>query len=407
MLNDQQLKVIDLLNQGKNVFMTANAGCGKSYCIEQLQDNMPDTLVYKTSTTGISAININGCTLHSFLGIGLGENTVEFLIKKINWNKEVRNRLMEKKMLIVVDEVSMLSSKLLTKIDLVLKRLRHSNSPFGGIQMLFSADLLQLSPINEEGILENDIFVNYFTTVVLKTNYRQGTDQKYQNILNNLRINKLTTENIIDLQNRNNLHTNGIDYTKICCTNKEVNIINKKYFDMLKTKQVTFAAKYSGKKEYVNDLTQQYKKKEIDILQLKEGLKVMLTRNISQEQGIVNGSIGIITHFQNNLPVVKFDNGVCLVIKAYSHELEVGNNLVASVIQIPLIIAYAFTSHKIQGNTLESAIIDCSNVFCEHQLYVMLSRVKTIDKVFLINFDIKKIKVNEKIVEFYEKLTMK
>jgi ATP-dependent DNA helicase PIF1 len=407
MLDNKQQEVIDLLKQGKNVFMTSNAGCGKSYCIEHIKDEISTKIVHITSTTGISALNINGSTLHSFLGIGLGEGTVEELIKKINYNKKVRERLLIKDILIVIDEISMLSNNLLDKIDLVLKRLRHSNSPFGGIQMLFSGDLLQLSPINEAGILENEIFKNSFTTVILKTNYRQGTDQKYQDILNNLRINKLTEENIEELEKRNNIDIKNLDYTKIFSTNKEINIVNKKCFDKLKTKSVTFNAKYYGKPEYVRDLKKQFEKKDIDILVLKTGLKVMLTRNISPETGLVNGSIGIITHFDTftNSPIVKFENGIESTIIKFSHEIVCGNVAAASATQIPLIIAYAFTTHKIQGNTLDSAIIDCSRVFCEHQMYVMLSRVKTLDKLYLINFSVDKIKVNNEIVEFYGKLS--
>jgi len=403
-LNEQQQNVIDLLRQGYHVFMTAPAGNGKSKCIEQIQENFPDKTVYITSTTGVSALNINGSTLHSFLGIGLGEGDVNFLIKKINTSSAVRSRLVLKDTILVIDEVSMLSGALLTKIDLILKGIRHDNRPFGGIQMLFSADLLQLSPINELGILNTPIFKENFKMVSLTVNYRQETDTTYKDILNNLRMDKLTEENITELQTRNNLDTSTLDYPRIFCTNKEINLVNKRYFNSIKQPEVLFTATFAGKGTHLTDLKQQFKKREIDNLVLKIGTKVMLTKNLNQEAGLINGSMGVIMSFSNGNPVVRFDNGIEILVNKLKHELHVGNNIVATATQLPLIIAYAFTAHKIQGVTLQNAIIDCSNAFCEHQIYVMLSRVKTLDGLFLVNFNKNKIKVNKEVIEFYESL---
>ena len=405
-MNTEQQNIIDLLIKGENIFMTAPAGHGKSRVITELKNNFIGKDIYITSTTGISALNIEGITLHSFMGIGLGDSDESVLYNMVSRRVDLVKKL-QSNFLLVIDEASMLSDKLFNKIDYIFKRLRRNNKVFGGVQVLLSSDHLQLEPINESTFLSNPL-LSEFKIIELKVNHRQQGDKLFQSLLGNLRLNKLTKEDYELLKNKTNSNIDDTSSIKLYCTNKEVLIENEIYLESNKNKEFIYNAAFSGKnKVYVKDLEKQFEARGIKKIILKKDLSVMLTRN-HNSLGLVNGSMGIIIGFsESNLPIVSFthdrdSNDITVVISPVKWELNVNNKLVASATQIPLILGYAFTIHKIQGQTLDNAFIDLKNCFCNHQAYVALSRVKTLNGITLCNF--KNIKVNQKTVEFYNNL---
>jgi hypothetical protein len=224
--------------------------------------------------------------------------------------------------------------------------------------------------------------------------------------LKRLRKNRLTEDDINILEQKSlEATTLSLDdiknKSKIYCTNKEVNAENDHNFKKNMNPSFVFEARYAGSDSYyVNNLKKMYIDKGCDRIVIKVGLKVMLTRNLPKFN-LVNGSIGIVHHFTNdNTPIVLFDKQFVKIDKVLN-ELAINNCTVATALQIPLILAYAFTIHKFQGLTSDSLVIDLKNAFCNHQVYVALSRVKTLDGLILFNFDKDKIITNEFAVRWY------
>lgn len=402
-LDNEQKKVIDLLNEKKSVLLVGQAGTGKSRIIKELINSTNDNIkVFLTSTTGVSALHVGGVTLYSFLGIGLGEGSTEELYLKVKKNKKVREILQNNSTLIVIDEISMLPLVLFEKIDYIFKKIKDKNEPFGGIQMLLSGDFLQLEPINADPVYKSEL-IHSFNFVKLIKNYRQEENSEFQTILTNLRTNCLTDNDKEILKSKTVTTCDDFGPIRIFTTNAAVNNYNAKFLTENKGKGRTFKAKYIGQSIYKSDLQKQFKAKNIDTLVLKENLKVMLTKNLDIEFGLVNGSLGVIKCFVGGLPVVKFDNGIEMCINETTWDSVLDGEKVATAIQLPLIIAYSFTVYKVQGLTLESAVIDLKNCFAPHIAYVAISRVKNLEKLTLINFNPDTVKVNTETLEFYSK----
>lgn len=394
-LNQKQLEAVEKLKQGENVLLIGQAGTGKSKLLKELSTLLPTKNVYITSTTGISALNIGGITLYSFLGIQLGKGSKENIYKMIKM--KASKFLFKKNVVLCIDEVSMLPLELFEKLDYAFKKLLNCEKPFGGIQILLSGDFLQLEPINQELVYKSSL-IGVFKTVILDQNYRQEKDIQFQTLLDNLRFGKMTESDLKMIETASNQVNNGI---QIFCINKDINKVNNKELQALDTQEYNYKATYTGQPVYISQLKKQFETRGIDNLTLKKGLKVMLTRNDSLNN-LVNGSVGVIADFQNGIPVVNFSGVVIPILKA-TWQLDISEKTVATAVQIPLIMAYACSIHKTQGLTFDEATIDLKNAFCNHQVYVALSRVKSLQGLSLKNFNISRVLVNQETVDFYNK----
>lgn len=397
-LDYSQKEVVEAISRGENVIMLAPAGYGKSAVIDTIHTSV-STKVYKTSTTGVSALNIGGVTIHSFMGIGLAKESVDELFKKIPFKK--KKILKQPRMLIIIDEISMMDSLLIDKIDKILKRIRMNSSPFGGVQMLFAGDFYQLLPIEGELLINNKKLLNSFKVMNLKVNHRQSKDQIFQRILGNLRVNKLTEEDLFELSNLTS-KTPFENAINLVSTNGEAVKSNTAYLDSFKEPVTTFKAYYTGERK--RDLETQFKAKDIDILKLKVGVKVMLTSNLDVPNGLVNGSIGIVTNLTTGCATVSFDgvaNRITSNITELYGETLLGSLCVATAQQLPLILANCMTIHKCQGLTFEFLNVDLKRAFTFHQVYVAISRCKSLQGLHLVNFDVDKIKVHGEVQSYF------
>jgi ATP-dependent DNA helicase PIF1 len=397
-LSESQQQALDLILEGKSVFITGSAGHGKSFLINKIRELLPEAIT--TASSGVAALNINGITIHSFLGLGIGEYTPLQSLGKIPFEKKVfiKNKLKT----LIIDEISMISCELLDKINGVLQLINRNKLFMGGVQLIVSGDLLQLGCISDSPIYKSELLKN-LRVLELKTNFRHNTGNEWKNLLLRLRIGEHTQDDIQVLMSRViNKKDIDPDIFAIFPTNSKVNNINNKIFDDISGDIKTFKASYKGDKNLLYDIKKQFKSKDMDILQLKVHSRVMLIRNVSVEQGLVNGSTGVITSFNGKgLPIVLFDNGIKITIEKMKWEREVGLST-CNASQIPLNIAFAGTIHKTQGCTLETAVIDLAGCFCNHQVYVALSRVKTLEGVILLSFDPNKILVDQQIVDYYK-----
>ena len=452
-LSLEQEYALQLVEQDENIFITGSAGTGKTCLIKQIVASTIERkkVIQVCAMTGCAAILLgcHACTLHSWSGIRLAKGSKEEIYDGLKTNKKVIAKW-RKTQILVVDEVSMMSKRLFDILNYIGKRLRNQMSkPFGGLQLIFTGDFYQLPPVASGGSDDNGMFCfeseDWYNTfprdnhIILNTVFRQK-DPVYRNILNRIRIGSIHKEDVQLLNSYVNrtydieAH-NGVVPTKLYAIHKKVEFINQQMFDaleeachefhhILKKDCITYVdsnkpLEYETLSKCKKDLNPKKTEMEFEymltncpcerILYLKKGANVMCTVNLDIEAGICNGSIGIITGFHMNssgnipLPEVLFSNGVRRVIGLKYWQSEEYPTL--AIAQIPLRLAWAMTIHKIQGATLPMAEIDIGHSIFEYgQTYVALSRVQTLDGLYLSGFQPNKIKVNPKVCTFYHSI---
>ena len=424
--DDAYSKVLALLQNGENVFLTGFAGTGKSYILNKLKGKLKKKLTI-TSTTGIAAVNVKGQTLHSWAGVGLCRNTISNTVEKIRGRKTQLSQILKCKIL-AVDEISMLNIEAFEYINEVLQILRESSKPFGGIQVLFIGDFFQLPPVEKnsgDGSFSNERKYCFdspvrqdleLKNVVLKMNFRQN-EENFITALAHMRENQLDNDDIKLLQSRcTDLDTYETNMLHIFSTNEEANRYNSIKFNMIDEPVKIFTAQdgvYRGNKlvsenlteseNYILEIFSKNCRAEKDI-PLKLGAKVMLLINMDFNKGLINGACGFIQRFNENSIEIKFDNSETASIPRHKFEYYYNDRVVAERMQYPLRLAYGITIHKSQGMTLDKLVVDCSRIFERGQAYVAMSRVKTLEGLFIKNFEPEKVLVDSRVAEFYENL---
>lgn len=432
-LSKTQKEAFKLFKENKSLLILGSGGCGKSHLIKTMQEfnseNNKKTM-FLCATTGISSYNINGMTIHSFIGIGTGENDINFLLKRVMKNKQNVRRLCDLDIL-VIDEISMLSASLFEKINMIFQHVRKNKTFFGGIQVIFTGDLLQLNPVFNRNnklydqpedtrlIIESETFNKEFNNknkniIILKENFRQ-TDTKFMEMLLRIREGNQTEDDILLLRSK------CIEFSKeqqkiqdlqpiyLVSSNKKAQFINDSNLIKINNPEITFDATFNNTSQdqnnlLKNELQSQFKQKGIINLKLKKNCRVMLIKNLDTSIGLINGSIGTIRDFtKNGLPIVLFDNGIEKIIEKCKWQIQMKDNIVNGT-QIPLILAYSLTCHKVQGVTLDNAVLDIADAFCDHQVYMAISRLRTLNGLFLKSFDPQKITVNNKMHNFLNNL---
>lgn len=414
------LKILTLLKNGENVFLTGFAGTGKSYILNKLKERFKKKLVI-TSTTGIAAVNVKGQTLHSWAGVGLCRNTVFNTVEKIKKRPTQYRQIMNCK-IPAVDEISMLNIEAFEYINEVLRAVRECNEPFGGIQVLFIGDFFQLPPVEKEQQESRYCFDSHvwkdlnLQNVVLKKNYRQN-EQNFITALAHMRENCLEIEDVELLKNRCvENDTYQTDILHIFSTNEEANRYNLAKFNMIDEPVKIFKSEdgvYRGTKlvtegfteseNYILEIFSKNCRAEKEIA-LKLGAKVMLLVNMDFNRGLINGACGNIEAFYDDTISIKFDNGVVAAIPQHTFEYYYNERVVAERKQFPLKLAYGITIHKSQGMTLDKLVVDCARIFERGQAYVAMSRVKTLEGLYLKNFEPQKVLVDSRVADFYENI---
>lgn len=389
---------------GQNIFLTGKAGTGKTTFLKTLKERSPKRMIV-VAPTGVAAINAGGVTIHSFFQLSfapqIGLETEQVRQMRFNKNKINIIRSLD---LLVIDEISMVRADILDAIDRVLRRFKNGRKPFGGIQVLMIGDLQQLAPVirsDEWGLLKREYDTVYFfsSKVLQQTSYvsielthvfRQQ-DDRFISILNKVRDNKLDQEAVLSLNQRHIPdfeHSDGEGYITLCTHNIQAERINDSKLRLLSSKTHAFRSEIEGKfPEYAYPTEAE--------LKLKVGAQVMFVKNDPEvEKRFYNGKIGKVTKIT--------DESVFVQCPGEQEEIEVKplvwENIKYSIDektadikeekegsfkQIPLKLAWAITIHKSQGLTFERAIIDAEASFAHGQVYVALSRCKTLEGMVL------------------------
>jgi len=403
----------------RHIFLTGKAGTGKTTFLRNIIAKTHKRAVI-VAPTGIAAINASGVTIHSLFQLPFGAfvprivpgqhlpsgvpyNTPKSLVRHLSMNA-IKRRILLDMELLVIDEVSMLRADLLDAIDFVLRFIRKNNHPFGGVQVLFIGDLYQLPPVvkNQEQELLSKFYQSpfFFDALSLKPNppiyieldkiYRQS-DQVFVDLLNNLR-NNITSEQDMALLKQHyqanfkpDLNDN---YITLTTHNSKADAMNRSSLNELEGKSYFYQATID--KEFAESAYPIEK-----TLELKVGAQVMFVKNDPKgEQRFFNGKLAVVSKLGDDfIEVLPEGNKYPIVIEQYAwkniryttnkHTNEIEEEEIGTFTQYPLKLAWAITVHKSQGLTFDRAIVDIGDAFAPGQIYVALSRLRSLDGLIL------------------------
>lgn len=424
-LNKEQTAALDAVKTGQNIFITGSPGTGKSFTLKTIISYLKsrDLKYAVTSSTGCAAILINGQTIHSYLGLGIGNQSVEKIVSGLQRNMR-KYKSIDCLNVLIIDEISMLDDSTFIKISEVLKAVKQISKPFGGIQCIFVGDFCQLSPVTGNYCFTTSLWKDLnLVSIHLCELIRQKDDKVFQEILQQVRFGKCT-KNVVkalsDLQTT--VFEDGVRPTRLYPLNSDVNAINTYEFNQLF--KSTYGISATDAKmiqcwpidydiDTVNTDTNQCihvfnalsndKKIALDDykIALFPGLLVMVTRNVNFEEGLINGTTGIITQLTSKAVYINSGNKKHVI--TYCNDTNDNNG--SYVRFMPIKLAYALSIHKAQGATLDAIEIDAStNIFACGQLYTALSRARSLKNIKLLNFDKYSFICNPNVKQFYENL---
>lgn len=391
---------------GSHLFLTGKAGTGKTTFLRKLKEQSPKRMIV-VAPTGIAAINAGGVTIHSFFQLSFAPYIPEtkFTSKQSHYKfgKE-KISIIRGLDLLVIDEISMVRADLLDAVDDVLRRYRDRNKPFGGVQLLMIGDMQQLAPVvkdDERELLSGHYDTLYFfgsqalrgteyITIQLERVYRQS-DNHFLSLLNRIRVNNVDS---ILLDELNERYIPGFQpreddgYIRLTTHNYQAQRINDRQLSLLPGKSVKFSAQITGtfpETAYPADVN----------LILKTGAQIMFIKNDSSgEKRFYNGKIGVVIALTNEgIRVRGKDDDLDFQLEKEewanskytlnSESKEITEEIEGVFRQYPIRLAWAITIHKSQGLTFERAIIDAKSSFTHGQVYVALSRCKTLEGMVL------------------------
>ena len=394
---------------GVSVFLTGKAGTGKTTFLHEIARTTAKRHAV-VAPTGVAAINAGGVTIHSFFQLpfdpylpDVKELVTEYQMpdrhKSLSKNKLNIIRTLE---LLIIDEISMVRADLLDAIDMTLRRYRRSSRPFGGVQLLMIGDVHQLSPVVTEAertYMQQVYPTPYFfaskalqqiphVTIELTTVYRQQ-DEAFVDLLNHVRNNRLDAETLSKLNSR--VGAPQKDAITLTTHNRQADAINLRHMEALQGERCTFEAKLTGnypEKSLPCDRT----------LTVKVGERVMFVKNDSSGgHRYYNGMLGTVTGFLHEedkdcIEVINDDGDVIQVGREVWESLkytidpatkEITQEVEGTFSQYPLQAAWAVTIHKAQGLTFDRVVIDAADAFAFGQVYVALSRCRTLEGLTL------------------------
>jgi len=387
-----QEEALNILKTGNNVFLTGQAGSGKTHLLNRYIEYLKrrNIGVAITASTGIAATHLNGMTIHSWSGIGIKDAMTNDELRALCKKSRIRERFQKTKVLII-DEISMLHSYRLNLVETVARMMKGNFEPFGGMQIILSGDFFQLPPISRDA--DSSLYFAFKSAAwkamnikicYLETQYRQ-TDKIYSSVLNAIRSNTVNQEILGALRARYRAAVPGKEITRLYTHNVDVDAINNIELSKLSGEPKHFLMRSRGVAKLVAELKRNCLAPENLIL--KKGAVVMFVKN-NFEKEYVNGTVGTVIKFdESGNPVVRTKNGNIITALPESWRLEEGDTVIAEISQVPIRLAWAITVHKSQGMSLDAAEVDLSKSFEPGMGYVALSRIRSLQGLRLMGLN--------------------
>jgi GTPase SAR1 family protein len=413
---DRQLAFDFVKYTNQNIFLTGKAGTGKTTFLHDLKKSSPKRMIV-VAPTGVAAINAGGVTIHSFFQLPFHPYIPSFYLSANNPDKQPEQKdftgykmsrekinIIKSLDLLIIDEISMVRADTLDAIDYALRRYKIHHLPFGGVQLLMIGDLQQLAPVvkDEDTEILNKYYNSSFffgsralcstdyVTIELKHIYRQN-DQVFINLLNKVRDNHVDSEVLDELNKRYipdfDPDSNG-GYITLTTHNSQAQILNDSKLEKLPGRPHSFKAT-------IKDEFPEFSYPTASELILKEGAQVMFVKNdLSRDKLFFNGKIGKVETFEDDIVVVRCpDDNFPIRVEMVEWQnmkytldeesKEIQETVIGTFTQYPLKLAWAITIHKSQGLTFDRAVIDARIAFAHGQVYVALSRCRTLNGIVL------------------------
>lgn len=422
MLNEYQEKALRAVQDEHSVFITGSPGTGKSFLLKHIINHFNNNKkkIVITASTGCAATLINGQTIHSYLSMGIGNMTIEKIVSRIIGYKSKYKSILQTRA-IIIDEISMIDDETLDRISEILKKVRDTPLPFGGIQVILVGDFCQLSPVSGNFCFLSKSW-NELNPMCIELNelVRQKDDIVFQTILQEIRFGKCSKKTASILTKLQDTRFVNVKPTKLYSLNRDVGQINQREFEILYLKKndtLVETAKIiqcfpSGnisisdnddpnKDIFRYNAMSNDKTLKLDeyVIQLFKGLQVMVMRNICFDSNLINGTIGIITNLTKNTVSIKDMKGN---IHTISYHTDKNDNTKTHCTFMPIKLSYALSIHKSQGATLDTIEVDGStSIFASGQLYTALSRARNLTSIRVMNFDRDSIMCNQIVKDFY------
>lgn len=387
-----QGEALNILKTGANAFLTGEPGSGKTHTVNAyvswLRSHGIEPAI--TASTGIAATHVGGTTIHAWSGIGIRDYLSAVDLDAISSKEHVVRRL-QKASVLIIDEVSMLSGEVLTMVDQILREVRHSDRAFGGLQVVLVGDFFQLPPVSKGGRNASFAFESASwkalnpMTLYLEEQHRQE-DAKFCTILTNIRKGTFDHSDMSCISAREVTPEDAGDIPRLYTHNADVDRINTEKLASISGASKAYLMDTSGAAPLIESLKRGCLSPER--LELKRGAIVMCTKN-NPLAGYANGTLGTVTEFEHSTgyPVIETRDGRLITIAPLEWVVEENGKIRAKLTQVPLRLAWAITIHKSQGTSLDAALIDLSRAFEYGQGYVALSRLRTLEGLYLLGWN--------------------
>ena len=404
-LSEEQNGAFELLQSGENVFLTGGAGSGKSYVIRAYRQFVDPKQTPILASTGAAAVLVGGRTFHSFFGLGIMEGGPELTLQRALKDGRVLRRISQVEG-VIIDEISMIPASALQVAEEIARKARKSELPWGGMRIIAVGDFAQLPPVtrgvSREWCFQSPIWQKTgFQSVVLTHNQRVE-DKDFLNVLSEVR-NGRVTKTVEDFLN-SRLRTNDQNdkSMRLFPRRDQSELFNQTELAMLPFKEHHIDSIYIGESKHVELI-----KKVSPIperLTLKEGCRVMFVQNDPQKRW-VNGTRGKIIEISADKIRIEKDTGREVTCEKGMFSMQnAEGEVIASLINFPLVLAYATTIHKSQGATLDELWVDLSHLWEPGHAYVALSRLKKAEGLKLLRWSKNSFKIDPEVYRFYQNI---
>jgi len=444
-LSEEQKRIVEIFKNGENIFITGPGGTGKTFLIRELvrtckNENIKHQVCAMTGCASL-LLNCGARTIHSWSGIKRANKPNDEIIDYIDTSNPYVKKSWKQTKVLIIEEVSMMSRKIFDLLNGISQRVRKNGNPFGNMQIICVGDFYQLPPVGDDKdktttqfCFESEYWNNTFKHQIELTHIFRQSDPIYRNILNEIRVGKISEGSANILHEKVKTYQSKKGCAQIFPLKRSVEAINDKHFEQLPGNIEIYNVKQHNSLKINSDtgkeingydihrcdkMSVKQKQFEVDYLlnsvnimhylALKKNTRVMCTINYNMDNGICNGSQGIVTDFiydedaKKHYPLVEFDNGVIEIMKPHIWQSE--SFPCVGIEQLPLLWAWAITIHKIQGATLDSAEMDIGKgIFECGQTYVALSRIRSLEGLQVTAFEPSNVKTNKKVCKFYDKL---